>query len=172
MYHHRDGIGRHKGAANVTHDHGHGVVAQRKQGIADEHGNAHAQVFAQKRPAARAKVVQPVGDAPVAKEEIPADEEKFKSAGDERAQRRAGNFHARRAEAAKDEHPIEKYVDEKGKDGGNQRNLYLPHAAQHDGAGERKPHAQIGGDEPAQVNRAVFDDFRILGVDPEDTRGR
>ena len=162
------GVSRHKGFPDAAHHHGHGVVAQGQQAVADEHGNAHAEVFPGQVAALHADVPDPVGDLFVLEEEIAADEYQLKHPGDQRAQRGPGDFHARRAQMAEDEHPVEEDVDEEGEDGAEQRDFHLPHAAQHDGARQRQADAEIRGDQPAQVHHAVAYDVRFRGIDAHD----
>ena len=89
------GVGGDKRFPDASHDHGHRVVAQGQQAVADENRDAYAQVFAHKASALHEKVPDPVPDLSVPEEEVPADETQFKQPRDQRAQGGTRDLHAR-----------------------------------------------------------------------------
>ena len=152
----------------MPHDDGHCIVAQRQQAVADEHRNAHAEVFPDQVRALRPDMPEAVADLFVSQEEMSADEEQFEQPGNQRAQGSPCDFHPRRAEMAEDEHPVKENIDKEGKDGASQRDADLPDASKHNRTGQGQADAEIGGKQPAQIDDAVIHNFLFRGIHAHD----
>ena len=110
LCHRRDRIGRHKGCADMPHEHRNRTVPHSEQRIADQHRNAYFHIFPDKIAAAGAEIPDRVPDICFVFPEIKDDQRTFYQSGQQRSQCGAGDLHPGRSQFAENEHPVKKEI--------------------------------------------------------------